>query len=555
MPQYLSRDPTAGRTPPATPRYLSQDPQAGRPSRASRAWDVASTSVIPHRLLEKGLQFVDAPRQTRSVGEARLRGFVAGGFHGVADAFLSPLSLVGAGSARAIKGITAVKGLSSSARAAKAHAATGTSMRPAPLPTRTPKPSLPPSASTAVPLDPRITGLAPQVERRLAAGRAPGAERRASMMTPAEQTASGKALLTDPTLPRVNVAAAMERVAAAKGGAPGFRPTTSKGPRATVEGAKGLSGKDIAAVEEAIAARTGVSPRITGIRPTPEAQRTVEVARAQRHGAYKTSAELDKGFKTRLGSEKGAMTPDFLKAVGRGLQQVRVASMLSGLALPKSMLGNVSAIGHAAAETGSLKPLKEAFRLPTNLKLARAAFKAPSNPAAIQGMGRVNLPGRAMSAMDETSQAVLQRAGLSKAKGQELLLTSPDAVGGKFGEALQTGLGKYLVPFQRTPFNQFSEGLLRMSGKRGKVPLALAGGAGLAGAGAGTVTDDPRLLGLGTALAGPSGLPFALGSATTAGIRAGMRGALPFNELAFRDLVDPIRPFRRPAFIPAYLEP
>lgn len=237
------------------------------------------------------------------------------------------------------------------------------------------------------------------------------------------------------------------------------------------------------------------------------------------------------------------------------VQTLRVTGMLSGAALPKSMAGNAGAFVTAAAERGSMTPIKEAFRLPTNTRNAIKGFRGGANPSGTGGMGAINLPGRLMGAIDEASTQGLQRAGLSLDDAQRLLLTRPNPLGnGRLAEQLATPLGRAVMPFQRTPFNSGIEGmkslndLLPGSGASGRSRALTAGAIG-GGAVAGSETDNPLLLAILAAAAGPRGVPLALGAATTAGPRVLERMGAGFPEGSWKDLLDPLRAINRPALL------
>lgn len=238
----------------------------------------------------------------------------------------------------------------------------------------------------------------------------------------------------------------------------------------------------------------------------------------------------------------------------RAFQTARVTGMLSGAAPLKSMAGNAGSFLTAAAERGDLAPIKEAFRIPTNARNALKGWKEGANPSGTGGMGAINIPGRLMGAMDEASTQALQRAGLTLEEAQRLLLTKPNPLGDEAGKVMNTPLGRALVPFQRTPFNSFFEGvksineLLPGSGAS-NTRRALTLGAGAAGAAAGSETDHPLLLALLAALAGPRAIPFALGAGATAGPQVLERVGVSLPEGAFKDLLDPMRPIDKPAIM------
>lgn len=202
-----------------------------------------------------------------------------------------------------------------------------------------------------------------------------------------------------------------------------------------------------------------------------------------------------------------------IKDVGKFLNELRMSSMLSGLALPKSILGNVGAITTASLERGSTHPIREALNLPENARVAKSAWQGHANPAGVGGTSGVNLPGRTMGMFDEVTTQALQRAGLSLDDAQRLLLTRPNPLGkSRMQDFVNSTPGKFIVPFTKTPFNQLIEGF---SGENWNSPGRAALSTATAGAGGvlGSNTKDPKILGLAAALAGPRGVPFLLGAA------------------------------------------
>jgi hypothetical protein len=240
----------------------------------------------------------------------------------------------------------------------------------------------------------------------------------------------------------------------------------------------------------------------------------------------------------------------------RGVQSARMTGMLSGAALPKSIAGNAGSFVTAAAERGSMAPIKEALRLQTNMRAAVKGFQSGANPSHMSGMGKFNIPGRVMGALDEASTQALQRAGLTLDEAQRLLLTRPNPLGhGRFAKQLEGPIGKFFMPFQRTPFNFGIEGLESLDDlfrNPNAAPLrkrALTAGAIGAGAAAGTQTDNPLALAILAAFAGPRGLPLALGAGVTAGPGALRRMGVGFPEGSWRDVYDPLRPIDKPALM------
>lgn len=242
------------------------------------------------------------------------------------------------------------------------------------------------------------------------------------------------------------------------------------------------------------------------------------------------------------------------------LMAVRSQSMLSGMALPKSIAGNIGSSLEASFETKSLKPLKAMLSRQT-LTDAKAAYKA--NAGALPG--QVNLPGpmpgRMMGAVDTAAQKALIRAGFSAKEAERRVLQAP--LGGKLGKALESPVAQYVHPFRRTPFNQFIEGWQKMSdaAKGDKTALRGVQLAGMTGAAHGAATEDDNL---------PMSIPFmiaalpqygltyglgALAGRTMAGGNTGGSGIagsmLPVSEYGVEASVDPARIIPKPAAITA----
>ena len=190
---------------------------------------------------------------------------------------------------------------------------------------------------------------------------------------------------------------------------------------------------------------------------------------------------------------------------------IRRQGMLTGLAIPKSLIGNLGAGVTTAIEEGSTAPLKEMLRLPTNVKNAVQAFREGGQYEG-QPMSKWALPGRILGATDEAAQAALGRAGIPREEAAKTMLQSELDLGPQLRSALGTKLGQYLVPFRRTPFNQLAGGLETMAdwGTTGK---AAANAAALGGGFAtGEETEGVTPTALGAAFFGRRGLPFAAGS-------------------------------------------
>ena len=187
----------------------------------------------------------------------------------------------------------------------------------------------------------------------------------------------------------------------------------------------------------------------------------------------------------------------------------RLQSMLSGLAVPKSALGNIGATAIASAERGSLDPLRQFFSKQT-VRDAVAAYRKPVMEAG-QEVLPGPMPGRVMGAMDTATRQALQRAGMSGKEAERAVLQAP--LPEALAKPLDSPTARYLIPFRRTPFNQFLEGFETMTTENiRRNPKLMAGVAG-AGAVHGAATADekfPASMGLGTAAAARYGVPYAL---------------------------------------------
>ena len=244
------------------------------------------------------------------------------------------------------------------------------------------------------------------------------------------------------------------------------------------------------------------------------------------------------------------------KTAVEAANQVRIASMLSGWALPKSLLGNigspvVATMENLAAKKGaaSFAPIREAFNIPENIKEFGAGWKQGANPniSGASGIGKYNPITRTMNAADYATQKGLMRSGLTEQEAQRLLLRDPQY--GMRGES--NPLIDYLVPFKKTPFN-----VLQGGAKTVMDHPYLSAGAGAIGAGVGSQTDDPRALALSTALMGPYSLPYLIGAAATAGGKQALGGLSPIPEWSLeKSIGDPLHPFTAPAFTTMFNEP
>ncbi len=275
-------------------------------------------------------------------------------------------------------------------------------------------------------------------------------------------------------------------------------------------------------------------------------------------GKKELPPQLQKLGMDMFGSDKGAINPKMIGAdpkVLKALGQLRSGSMLSGLALPMSIAGDLGSVVTAAAEHGTMKPIKELMNVPENLKALKTAWKAGANPAELSGSAGLNIPGRLIGMFDDATQALHARAGIPAKDAQRLLLQNPDY--------LLKGMRKMVpgseipFPFLKTNSNYFTEGLKHTldlgnfsdSGMSlGKKAGTLATGA--AGYETGKHTDSPSAIKLGGAAAGVRGIPFMIGAGIGAGrksmekgnkfgtgVRKAMGGFSPLQDMGITNLI------------------
>jgi hypothetical protein len=254
-----------------------------------------------------------------------------------------------------------------------------------------------------------------------------------------------------------------------------------------------------------------------------------------------------------LAAAVAARNPSLLGKFFRGANAVRQQAMLSGLALPKSILGNTGAALNASMERKSLAPLKSLFSRQT-FDDAVHSYKTGGSAGPTPG---VNLPGpnpgKVMGALDDATQKALVRSGLSATEAQRSVLQAP--LTGELGQVLESPAAKYVLPFRRTPFNQFTEGwrTFKQDFPHKGVRNAYIG----AGAVHGAATSEeqyPVSIPMASALAAKYGLPYALAAVAARKLSGGQGGGgilgstLPVSEYGVeQSLSDPFAPFVKPA--------
>lgn len=275
-----------------------------------------------------------------------------------------------------------------------------------------------------------------------------------------------------------------------------------------------------------------------------------------------------------LGAAAISRNPSLLGKFFRGANAVRQQAMLSGMALPKSLLGNTGAVLNTAMEQRSISPIKHFFSRQT-LDDAVDAYKTGGSAGPTPG---VNLPGpnpgKIMGAFDSATRKSLVRDSKERSasqltsmtpdkrakaieqmesEAQRSVLQSP--LTGELGDVLESPAARYVIPFRRTPFNQFTEGWRTM--KPGFEHSGVRNAYVAAGAahGAGTAEEQyPVSIPLATALAAKYGLPYALAAYAARKLTGGqgeggiLGSALPVSEYGVgQSLSDPTAPFVRPA--------
>jgi hypothetical protein len=253
-----------------------------------------------------------------------------------------------------------------------------------------------------------------------------------------------------------------------------------------------------------------------------------------------------------------AKAPGVVGKIGKALNTYRQQAMLSGYALPKSILGGVGAHVERAAETGSTGPLKQLLRVPTLLKDTAKAYKAGGQAYGVTPQVNVHGPGRLIGAFDEAFQNSLQRSGATAKEAEAAMLQKP--LPKQLSDALDNPAARYLLPFRRTPFNQFMEGFSRLPGsdysKAHKGMTAAYSGAG-AVHGAATA-DEAHPVSVPMAIAGSSrqGANYAISALLGRTLAGGSGGSsiasslVPTSEWGIETSVtDPMRSFRRPAIM------
>ncbi len=263
-------------------------------------------------------------------------------------------------------------------------------------------------------------------------------------------------------------------------------------------------------------------------------------------------------------ASKMSNMPGMLGKIGKGAGIVNAARqqlMLSGLAVPKSLLGNVGAGIEAAAEGKGFGALKEILSLRT-AKDAVRAMKTPTaaanNPVGTAGVvdlpGWASIPGRMMGGADEATRAALQRAGSGVEEAASQVLQRPLSENyGPMGSLFESPLARWLFPFRRTPFNQFAEGMKRLPlmGEGTTKAKAMYMGAGAVHGGATADEQYPVSVPVAVAASARYGLPYALAALAGRRYLGGRKdsgnipgAALPVSEYGVsQGITDPLAGF------------
>lgn len=280
-----------------------------------------------------------------------------------------------------------------------------------------------------------------------------------------------------------------------------------------------------------------------------------------------------------VGALLGGIAPDLGRSVGRiarsvpkGLPQLRnqvfdevqgarYMGMLSGLAIPKSIAGNIAAPVWKGLESGNLGRQLGAFWNPRTVRKYFQELRNPTIPATMEQKAAPSLIGRVLHAGDAATTDALTRGGATADEAAEHLLRTPTGklgFTGPVGDFLQSRPGKAVLPFQTTPLNQAVHGGRRLGGLEGRKKQAIAGLVSAAGFGHGSLeSSDPLEIGMTAPFAGVYSLPYLMGAgagmvgrgALSAASAVG-RGVNPAPELGMDviNLKKYFRPFTDPGF-------
>lgn len=241
------------------------------------------------------------------------------------------------------------------------------------------------------------------------------------------------------------------------------------------------------------------------------------------------------------------------------LQAARHWGALSGLAVPKSTIGNVGASLTASAERRSLAPLKEFFSRQT----AKDWLREIRDPEATIGWAENadethawNPFAKLMSAGDVATRKALVRAGLTDADAARLTLQStlPElGITGKSLDALESRLGRFAMLYRRTPLNSAVHGVTS-SLKHPELGFGAAGTGFAQGSMEGPI-GDPMSIAMTAPIASVYNVPYMVGAGIGKFVSGGtktdaanaMRGISPVPEDMGSAFLEPWRPVTKPA--------
>lgn len=253
----------------------------------------------------------------------------------------------------------------------------------------------------------------------------------------------------------------------------------------------------------------------------------------------------------------------------RLLERGRYSNLLSGTAVPKSMLGNLGALAAYAAETGQGRNVAREFFSPETMRAVKESWaEAPMRETVAGGnAGPLALPGRVMGTFDAATRSTLQRAGATADQAEEMVLMNRPRT--ESGQDLQnlvnrgdwmSGLARQVLPFSRTATNAIERGAERLPFIGGMEPIRAmtgaspelarrrqilgalsmlgAGGVGYATGEGGPLEDYGTLGAYGTAAMGPYALPGVVAGAIGRTLSSEDRSAYGLANAASSALTD-----------------
>lgn len=239
------------------------------------------------------------------------------------------------------------------------------------------------------------------------------------------------------------------------------------------------------------------------------------------------------------------------------LQGARHFGALSGLAVPKSIVGNVGAPFVAAAERKSLEPIKQFFSGRTAKDWLREIRDPEVGIAQLEpgGYRMWNPFGRMMSAGDVATRKALVRAGTTDSEAARYTLQTNLGELGLHGDvlkALESKPAKYGILYRRTPMNVLTHGANNIAERPGL--SAISAGVGAVQGSEGGAASDPLAIAMTAPAAGVYSLPYLGGAALGKFLGTGSkldaarvsRGLSPIPE-DMSSFIDPVGPMAKPA--------